>query len=110
MTRIIRVADDTPEREFTIIRNAAVRDERLSWRARGLLVYLVSCPPGWETSIDRLVPLGREGRDAVATALRELESFGYLTRTRLRDPSTGKWRHASVINTLPRRGAADRTP
>lgn len=101
MTHLIRVADDIPERDFTIIRNAAVRDARLSWRARGLLVYLVACPPGWQTSIDRLTPLGKEGRDAVAAGLTELEMLGYLKRTRHQDESTGKWMHASVITTMP---------
>lgn len=32
---------------FTIIANRVIRDQRLSFRARGVLVYLLSMPPGW---------------------------------------------------------------
>jgi hypothetical protein len=75
----------TPADHFTIIPNAWVRDERLSWKARGLLAYLMSHAEGWSTSITSLVALAPEGKDAVLTGIRELESAGYLRRSRLRD-------------------------
>jgi hypothetical protein len=64
-----------------------VRDTRLSRRARGLLVELVSYWDGYEVSLKTLAEGGTEGKDALNAAIRELETTGYLERTRLSRPS-----------------------
>ena len=82
MARIVRgprAADN-----FTTISNAALRDERLSWKARGLLAYLLSMATGWETSVRRLATVAPDGKSAVETALAELEACGYLERVQTR--------------------------
>lgn len=66
------------------IRVAALQDQRISRRARGLLAELMSRPAGWKTSAEGLARVGPEGRDAMRAALIELEDAGYLTRTRTR--------------------------
>lgn len=80
---IIRRA--TPSENFTIISNSWLRDERLSWKARGLLCYLASHSVGWATSTRALVNAGPDGRDAVGSGLRELVRLGYLVRTQTTD-------------------------
>ncbi len=77
-------------RGWTSLPNAMLEDRTLSWRARGILAYLLSRPAVWETDSDRLAALGKEGREAVRTALRELESAGYLHRPRTQG-SDGRW-------------------
>lgn len=70
---------------WTSLPNAALEDHRLSFRAAGILAYLLSRPDGWETDSVRLAaPGAREGRDAVRTALTQLESVGYLHRVKRR--------------------------
>src|SRR5487761_1087752 len=82
--------------EWTQVPNAVARDYRLSWRARGLLVELLSYPPGWETTIDGLVVRAKhanpnvEGREAMRTAARELKAAGYIA-TRRGQNSRGQW-------------------
>ena len=72
------------ERNFTIIRNATLRDSRLSYRARGVMCFVLSQPPEFAISAEELAAEGAEGRDAIRTALRELESSGYLQREKRR--------------------------
>lgn len=72
------------EGHFTQIPNAWLRDDRLSRRAKGLLAELLSHREGWEITIGALTRSGPEGRDAIASAVHELERFGYLNRTRAR--------------------------
>jgi hypothetical protein len=64
--------------------NEAVNDKRLSFRARGVLAYLLGRPPGWRFSAERICAEGTEGRDAVASALRELTEHGYYRWTKVR--------------------------
>lgn len=79
-----------PTAGFTIVRNQCIRDHTLSYRARGVLIYLLSQPVDWETSSARLALEGGEGRDAVRTALRELIAVGYV-RLDKRQDSRGHW-------------------
>lgn len=67
---------------YATVHNRAVRDTRLSRRARGLLVELLSHADGYRVSVAALVATGPEGRDAVRGALVELERYGYLARVR----------------------------
>lgn len=70
------------------IPHRVLRDKRLTFRARGLLCYLLSLPDDWQTSVSRLRDLtsakepGRpyEGREALESAVHELEGCGYLYR------------------------------
>jgi hypothetical protein len=76
-----------PESGFVQIRNEVARDSRLSYKARGILIEILSRPDNWETSADALAASGPDGRTAVLSGLRELRETGYLqtTRTRLAD-------------------------
>jgi hypothetical protein len=73
------------EGRFTQVPNEWIRDSRISFKAKGVLHYLLSHKSGWRTSIEHLASSGIDGRDAIRTAIQELETFGYLVRTRLRD-------------------------
>lgn len=60
-------------------------EEKMSLKAKGLLSLMFSLPGDWEYSEDALTELSRDGRDSVRSAIKELESFGYLVRTQTRE-------------------------
>lgn len=86
-----------PEAGWAPIANAAARDHRLSWRARGLLLELLSYQDGWDITVDALVKKARaqgpasEGRGAMRVAVKELADTGYVRYVREQDKETGKW-------------------
>lgn len=65
-------------------------DGVMTARALGVLAHLLSRPDGWRSSAEKLAKTFKEGRAAMETALRELESLGYLIRQRVKSPD-GRW-------------------
>lgn len=72
------------ERDFTQIQNTTLRDERLSFRARGVLAWLLSHIDTWEVSRDQIARNGTEGVTAIRSAQAELTALGYLERVEAR--------------------------
>ena len=50
----------------------------LSWRAKGILSYMLSRPDNWKINKTDLYKRGKEGRDAMQAALNELKELDYL--------------------------------
>ena len=73
------------EQNFTIISNDIFKDTRLSFKAKGLLTTMLSCPPNWNYTIEGLSKISKDGKASIRSALAELEEFGYLERKQLRD-------------------------
>ncbi len=62
---------------YVIIQNKALEDTRLSWKARGLLAYLLTRPADWSVNSHHLSAQSVEGRRAVLSGLKELRETGY---------------------------------
>ena len=69
---------------YTIMANYHLRDRRLSLRAVGLMSRMLSLPAEWDFTVSGLTTICAEGRDAIRTALKELEEAGYLVREQTR--------------------------
>ena len=66
---------------FSIVDNKVIEDERLSFKARGLLIYMLSKPDDWKFYTEELAKRSnKDGISAIKTALNEIEDAGYLTR------------------------------
>ncbi|MFF1297587.1 MULTISPECIES: helix-turn-helix domain-containing protein [unclassified Streptomyces] len=74
---------------FTVIGNDLIQHRELSGLAIGLACYIQSVRAGTAVDIKTLADRFPEGPTRIAAALRELETHGYLRRTRERT-STGR--------------------
>lgn len=85
---MLKIRRSKPSENFTILPNALLRDDRLSYCARGVLAELLSRPSGWEANADALSERARrhrgdvvgEGRRGLRSAFAELEAAGYMIR------------------------------
>ena len=70
---------------FTRVDNHYLEDDRLSFRAKGVLTYLLSKPDDWKVREKHLVIQSTEGKQALAGATKELRERGFLHTYRVRD-------------------------
>lgn len=73
-----------PESRYLIVANDVVRDKRLSFRARGVLVCILSLPDNYRVSAQALQSFTTDGREAIRSALEELRAYGYARTVRQR--------------------------
>jgi hypothetical protein len=89
-----------PHASFTVVRNTAARDQALTFRARGLLVWMLSHEHGRLITAAAMIDAGPDGRGEVRAALRELEDANYIRRTRYRG-AKGLWHHEMTVTDMP---------
>ena len=76
--------------DYTVMSNYHLRDKRLSLKAKGLLSQMLSLPEDWDYTLAGLCYINRESKDAIRTAIHELERAGYIHRRQTTD-SGGKF-------------------
>ena len=72
-------------RDYTVMSNYHLRDKRLSLKAKGLLSQMLSLPEDWDYTLTGLSYINRESKDAVRSAVNELEKAGYIERRQTTD-------------------------
>ncbi len=91
----------TRQNPYVILDKTFLTQKNLSWKAKGLLAYLLSLPSDWEIHVNELVKHAKDGRDAVYTAIRELKQAGYIIQTTKRS-NTGRFsKHDYGVFELP---------
>lgn len=101
-TTIIRV--QKRENPYVMLDKEFLSNEELSWKAKGLLAYLLSKPDDWQIAEADLIRRSKDGRDAVRAGLRELEASGYLARRQVREPGGKFARTECVVYERPKFG------
>lgn len=65
-------------KNYTNMSNYHLRDKRLTWKAKGIMSFMLSLPESWDYSIRGLATCTHDGRVATTSALNELKKYGYL--------------------------------
>ena len=71
---------------FTTIHNDILNDVNLSWKAKGILIYMLSKPADWEYNIKGdIVKRSSDRETAVYSGVQELVQHGYVSRVKNSD-------------------------
>lgn len=106
----MKIVNVLPDSGWTGMDNLVVRSWRVSVRARGLLLILISYPPNNDITLTKLAKMGTEakkrgvpaeGREALLVAMRELEREGFVVHDKRRDEKTGQWSTTTYVSPDP---------
>jgi hypothetical protein len=86
---------------YVNVPSTLARDSRLTFKARGVLLYLLDKPDGWQVRSHAIAADGPDGRLAVLSALRELAALGYYRRVQTRDTQTGRLATWTEVSDVP---------
>lgn len=82
---------------FAQIDRGVINDRSISFRAKGILTWIMDKPDDWRFTSETLTEVSTEGRDAIRAALRELEGAGYMRLERVQNPETGRWQSVRSV-------------
>ena len=74
------VLKNKTQKNFTMISNNILRDNKLRMTDRGTLCTICSLPDGWNFSVAGLSAIVPDGKSALSSSLKRLEKIGYLRR------------------------------
>ncbi|MGN5882724.1 conserved phage C-terminal domain-containing protein [Staphylococcus simulans] len=70
---------------FVTVNKEFILNSNLSWKAKGILLYLLSRPDDWQVYETELQKHAADGKDSLKSGIKELEEVGYIKRNRKRD-------------------------
>ena len=73
--------------DYPVLSTFHLKDKRLSLKAKGLLSQMLSLPDDWDYTLSGLSYINRESKDAIRSAVNELETAGYIRRRQTTDAS-----------------------
>lgn len=79
---IMRVAKNS---NYTVMNRTALNDTRLSWKAKGIIAYMLSMPDDWIFYFDELVKHSTDGKASFRAGFNELKVCGYVERRPVRE-------------------------
>lgn len=82
---IIRI--QKKQHNFVMLDKGFLEDNRLSYKAKGILSYLLSKPDNWKVIIKDLIAHSSDGEKAIYSGLRELKQHGYYKKIPIRNDS-----------------------
>ena len=96
---IVRVAKNS---NYVVMNRTALNDKRLSWKAKGIMAYLLSMPDDWVFYMEELMTHAADGRDSFRSGFNELKKAGYVERKPIKDEATKKIKEwETIVHEIP---------
>ena len=87
---------------FVMMDKTFLEDDRLSYKAKGILAYLLSKPDNWKVIVGNLVNHSTDGKSSVYAGLKELKECGYYEKKPIRNgEGTRITRWESTVYEIP---------
>lgn len=86
---------------FVMMDKSFLEDTRLSYKAKGILAYLLSKPDNWKVIVGNLVNYSTDGKASVYAGLKELKECGYYKKIPIRDDKGHFVRWESTVYECP---------
>jgi len=87
-------------KNYTIMSNYHLRDRNLTYKAKGLLSFMLSLPEDWDYSLNGLVAVSKESKDGIRSILKELQEHHYLEIKKVRG-NKGYFEYNYLIYEIP---------
>lgn len=85
---------------YVIMNKTGLEDKRLSWKAKGILGYLLGQPDDWQIRMSHLVKQSTDGELSLKKGIQELKKYGYVVRVAVRsDGKIDRWE--TWVNEIP---------
>lgn len=78
------------ERDFTIVNNEILKRKDLSWKAKGIMAYILSLPDDWKIILEEISKHATDGKTSFNSGWKELKKAGYVKNVAVRDKNTKK--------------------
>lgn len=75
----------TKKGNFTTIHNKLITDNSISLKAKGIMLYMLSKPAGWNYNPKDIANNSKDGLDSVYSGLKELIEAKYISRRKNKD-------------------------
>ncbi|MDR5045964.1 DnaD domain protein [Bacillus thuringiensis] len=95
---IFRVKKDN---NYSVINNTGLKDKRLSWKAKGILAYILTLPDDWVFYREELSQHAKDGINSLRAGMQELKEYGYIRRFPVRDEKNKIVRWETIIYEIP---------
>lgn len=82
MSSIVRVKKDS---NYVVMNKISLQDKSLSWKAKGIMAYMLSMPDDWVFHKNELRKHSTDGKDSFESGFKELVDQGYVKRIRTRN-------------------------
>lgn len=77
MSEVFRIEKN---KNYTVMSNYHLQDDRLTLKAKGLLCYILSLPEDWDYKMTGLAAKHPDGITAIRSCIHQLEKAGYIRR------------------------------
>lgn len=103
LNEVIRVQKRT--NNFVMIDKGFLENMNLSWKAKGILAYLLSKPDNWKVIVGNIINQATDGKTAVYNGLKELSEQGHYVKRPIRNEQGNRivqWE--SIVFEIPEDG------
>lgn len=89
------------QENFTVLDNSIMQNNKLSWKAKGILTYLLSLPTDWDIHLKEIKEHATDGITSLRSGIKELREKEYIKYMKYKDDE-GKFNHVYEVYEYPK--------